>query len=298
MRVSYSPDYVISLPERHPFPMEKFSCLHSILLDEGLLSSGDVYEPNEIPWKELRRVHSRDYLEKLRGGTLNRSEERRLGLPWSDALVRRSRLAVQGTLMAAKMALEDGISANLAGGTHHAFPGHGEGFCVLNDIAVTIKILLQEKKIKKALIIDLDVHQGNGTAEALKDDINTFTFSMHCGKNYPFVKANSDLDIELDEGTGDTEYLHVLIQHVLDVQTKVNPDIVFYLAGVDVVEGDRYGRLNLSRSGLQKREQFILGLMKRLSLPVVILMSGGYATTPGITADLHAEVHRAAYTFY
>ena len=298
MRVSYSPDYVISLPERHPFPMEKFSCLHSILLGEGLLSLGDVYEPNEIPWKELRRVHSRDYLEKLRGGTLNRSEERRLGLPWSDALVRRSRLAVQGTLMAAKMALEDGISANLAGGTHHAFPGHGEGFCVLNDIAVTIKILLQEKKIKKALIIDLDVHQGNGTAEALKDDINTFTFSMHCRKNYPFVKANSDLDIELDEGTGDTEYLHVLIQHVLDVQTKVNPDIVFYLAGVDVVEGDRYGRLNLSRSGLQKREQFILGLMKRLSLPVVILMSGGYATTPGITADLHAEVHRAAYTFY
>ena len=287
------------MPVGHRFPIDKYKKLRERLQKYALMGVHfEFIEPHAATDAELLRVHHKDYIGRVMAGTLSKEEIRRIGFPWSQELVQRSLRSTGAAVDAALAALRDGVAASLAGGTHHAFPGHGEGFCVLNDIAVTIKILLQEKKIKKALIIDLDVHQGNGTAEALKDDINTFTFSMHCGKNYPFVKANSDLDIELDEGTGDTEYLHVLNQHVLDVLTKVNPDIVFYLAGVDVVEGDRYGRLNLSRSGLQKREQFILGLMKRLSLPVVILMSGGYATTPGITADLHAEVHRAAYTFY
>ena len=297
MRVSYSPGYCISLPEGHPFPMTKFSCLHSILLDEGLLSLEDIYEPNEISWKDLSRVHSVDYLEKLRNGDLSRSEERRLGLPWSDALVRRSRLAVQGTLMAARMALEDGISANLAGGTHHAFPDHGEGFCVLNDMAVTTKILFQEDNIRRALIIDLDVHQGNGTAAAFREDLDTFTFSMHCAKNYPFIKENSNLDVELNEGAGDAEYLNVLNTHLSKVLEKAQPDVVFYLAGVDVVAGDRYGRINLSREGLRKREKFVVSLIRELSLPMVILMAGGYAPTPEMTADLHADIHRIAQEF-
>lgn len=294
MRVSYSLGYTISLPVGHTFPMKKFSCLHTILLQEDLLSLADVYEPNEISWEDLNLVHSIEYLEKLRNGGLSSSEERRLGLPWSNALVRRSRLAVQGTLMAARMALKDGFAANLAGGTHHAFPDHGEGFCVLNDMAVTTKILMQEGEVKRTLIIDLDVHQGNGTAAAFRDDLNTFTFSMHCAKNYPFVKEDSNLDVELNDGTNDAEYLDILHIHLPKVLNLAQPDIIFYLAGVDVVAGDRYGRINLSREGLLKRERYVLGSIRELSIPTVILMAGGYASTPELTADFHADVHRVA----
>jgi len=294
VRVSYSPDYTIPLPIKHPFPMTKFSCLHTILLREGLLSLADIYEPSEISWENLNLVHSIDYLEKLRNGALSSREERRLGLPWSNALVRRSRLAVQGTLMASMMALEDGLAANLAGGTHHAFPDHGEGFCVLNDMAVTTKILMQEDRVNRALIIDLDVHQGNGTAAAFSDDLNTFTFSMHCAKNYPFVKENSNLDVELNDGTNDAEYLDILHLHLSKVLKLAQPDIIFYLAGVDVVAGDRYGRINLSREGLLKRERLVLSSTRELSIPTVILMAGGYGSTPELTADFHADVHRVA----
>ncbi len=297
MRVSYSPDYTIPLPINHSFPMTKFSCLHTILLREDLLSLADIYEPSEISWEELSLVHSIDYLRKLRNGTLSSSEERRLGLPWSSALVRRSRLAVQGTLMAARMALKDGFAANLAGGTHHAFPDHGEGFCVLNDMAVTVKILMQENEVNRALIIDLDVHQGNGTAVAFRGDFNTFTFSLHCAKNYPFVKENSDLDVELNDGTSDAEYLDILNIHLSKILKIAQPDIIFYLAGVDVVAGDRYGRINLSREGLLKRERLVLGSIRELSIPTVILMAGGYASTPELTADFHADVHRVVAEF-
>jgi acetoin utilization deacetylase AcuC-like enzyme len=298
MRVCCCRDYCIELPEKHPFPMGKFPALQQILLREGLIETGDMVGVEEACWQDLRRVHTDAYLEKLRCGGLTRREERRMGLPWSQALVRRSRLAVQGTLTASRMALADGIAANLAGGTHHAFPDHGEGFCVLNDMAVSIRALAATGQIGRALVIDLDVHQGNGTAAAFARDDTAYTFSMHGAKNYPFVKERSSRDVELVDGLVDAEYMQLLLEHLPQVLDEAAADIVFYLAGVDVVAGDRYGRLALSRGGLRARDTAVLEQVKARGIPLVLLMSGGYAPTAEQTADLHAEGHRSARAVY
>ena len=298
MRVSYCEGYYVSLPEQHPFPMGKFPALRDILLREGLIQEKDMVGPEQAAWDDLRLIHSEDYLDKLARGGLSRKEERRLGLPWSAALVRRSRLAVGGTLQAARMALEDAIAANLAGGTHHAFPGFGEGFCVLNDVAVTIAVLRREEVIERALVIDLDVHQGNGTAAACQGEEAVYTFSMHGEKNFPFVKECSSLDVGLGDGLTDGKYAEILAAHLPQVLEAARADIVFYLAGVDPVVGDRYGRLALSRSGLRARERMVLEQVKATGAALVLLLSGGYAPTPQQTADLHAEVHRVARELY
>ena len=294
MRVSYTPGYFIRLPDNHPFPMGKFPGFHRILLAEGLISVEDVQAPEPASWELLESVHTAAYLGRLRSGTLGREAERKMGLPWSPYLVRRSRLAVQGTLNAATMALEDGVAANLAGGTHHAFSGHGEGFCVLNDVAVTVLSLTRAGKIGRSLIVDLDVHQGNGTAAILSDEKSAFTFSIHGANNYPFRKSASDLDVPLPDGTGDDEYLQALLAHLPQLLERARPDIVLYLAGVDVMAGDRYGRLSLTREGLHRRDNLVLKLVRERDTPLVLLMSGGYAPTPTGTADLHAVVHREA----
>ncbi len=210
MRISYTPGYVVPLPEGHPFPMPKFSILHDILLDEGLITPAEVVKPEPAPWEVLRLIHTAEYLDKLANGTLLRQEERRMGLPWSERLVRRSRLAVGGTILAARMALEDCLAANLAGGTHHAFPDHGEGFCVLNDVPVMLRLLLDEEAISSALVIDLDVHHGNGTAACFPVDPGVFTFSMHGAKNYPWRKPPSSRDVGLPDDTDDDAYLAAL----------------------------------------------------------------------------------------
>ena len=298
MRVSYCEGYCVPLPEQHPFPMGKFSALQHILLREGLIQDKDIVVPEQATWDDLRLVHTRDYLHKLAQGGLSRKEERRLGLPWSEALVRRSRLAVGGTLQAARMALKDSISANLAGGTHHAFPSFGEGFCVLNDVAVAIAVLRREEVIERALVIDLDVHQGNGTAVACQDEEAVYTFSMHGEKNFPFVKERSSLDVGLDDGLTDGEYVEIMAAHLPKVLEAAQADIVFYLAGVDLVAGDRYGRLALSRAGLRARDRMVLERVKATGAALVLLLSGGYAPTPQDTADLHAEAHRVAREVY
>ena len=297
MRVSYSPGYQVDLPAGHPFPMGKFAALHAILLSEGLIGPDDVAEPSEAAWADLLQAHTPDYLERLRRGTLDRKAERRLGLPWSRALVRRSRLAVQGTLNAARMALEDGIAANLAGGTHHAFADFGEGFCVLNDMAVAVRVLQREGKVRRALVVDLDVHQGNGTAALFADDPSVFTFSLHGERNFPFNKERSSLDVGLEDGVGDDEYNAVLAQHLPTLSASC-PDLVLYLAGVDPVAGDRYGRLALSAEGIARRDRQMLEWARAAGLPLVLLMSGGYAPTPEKTAWLHAIVHRQAAQVY
>ena len=298
MRVCYCEGYFVPLPDKHPFPMGKFPSLQQILLREGLIEPSDIQVPNEAAWQDLRLVHSEEYLRKLAAGSLERSEERRLGLPWSEALVTRSRLAVGGTLLAARMALEDGIAANLAGGTHHAFPGFGEGFCVLNDIAVSISVLKREKAVERALVVDLDVHQGNGTAVCCQADDAVYTFSMHGEKNFPFVKERSSRDVELADGLDDAGYLQILSGHLPAVLDEARADIVFYLAGVDIVHGDRYGRLQLTRAGLRARDLMVLEKVRASGAALVLLLSGGYAPTPEETADLHAEVHRAAWEIY
>lgn len=294
MRVCYSSGYVAALPEGHRFPMPKFSLLFELLLREGVVRPEDVVEPQEADWEDLRLVHSAEYLADLAHGTLSPAALRRLGLPWSAALLRRSRLAVQGTVLAARMALEDGVAANLAGGTHHAFADRGEGFCLLNDVCVAIRILEREGRIRRALVVDLDVHQGNGTATLCDGRPEVFTFSIHGERNYPFRKARSSLDVGLPNHVGDGCYLDMLESHLPAVIEQARPDVAFYLAGVDPVEGDRFGRLDLSPAGLEQREQYVLETLRRAGLPVVLTLSGGYAATPQATAELHACVHRAA----
>ena len=298
MRVSYCEDYFVPLPDKHPFPMGKFPALQQILLGEGLIESTDIYTPDAANWRDLHLVHSAAYLHKLAEGTLEKREERRLGLPWSEALVRRSRLAVGGTLQAARMALQDGIAANLAGGTHHAFPNYGEGFCVLNDVAVSIAGLKREKKVERALVIDLDVHQGNGTAACCAADEAIYTFSMHGEKNFPFVKECSSRDVGLIDGLDDEGYLALLAEHLPAVLREARADIIFYLAGVDPVVGDRYGRLQLTRTGIAARDRMVLEQARAAGTTLVLLLSGGYAPTPEETADLHAQAHRVARAIY
>ena len=298
MRVSYTPDYHVELPPGHPFPMGKFPALRQILLDEGLIRPEDIVEPEQAAWETLELVHTQRYLGELRDGQMSKVAERRMGLPWSPALVRRSRLAVQGTVNAARMALMDGVAANLAGGTHHAFPDHAEGFCVLNDVAVATRLLQREGKAERALVIDLDVHQGNGTAAALQGDDGGFTFSMHGARNYPFDKETSSLDVPLEDGMGDDAYLDELGQYLPMAFDRAAADIIFYLAGVDPLAGDRYGRLALTRDGLRRRDRFVMEAARDRGLAVVLLMSGGYAPTPAATADLHAVTHREACTVY
>ena len=295
MRVSYCDDYFVPLPPRHPFPMGKFPALHRLLLSEGVIRAEDVVAPREADWSDLLLVHTRDYLDKLARGAQSRHEERRMGLPWSPALVKRSRVAVQGTINAALMALTEGLAGNLAGGTHHAMPGWAEGFCVLNDVAVAIRVLERSRWIRRALVIDLDVHQGNGTAAVFADDPDVFTFPMHGAKNYPFRKPPSSLDVALPDDTGDAAYLDTLARHLPGVLDAAQPDLVFYLGGIDVRAGDRFGRLALTRNGIAARDRFVIESVLEQGLPLVLLLSGGYAATPNETADLHAIMYRQAF---
>jgi acetoin utilization deacetylase AcuC-like enzyme len=294
MRASFHDDYVVDLPPGHAFPMRKFVLLRDILLREGLVAPAQVVPPPEAPWELLALAHARGYLDALRDGTLDPAAVRRLGLPWSPALVRRSRRATMGTLLAARHAIEDGVAANLAGGTHHACHAHGEGYCVINDVVVAIRALRAEGGPRRAVVVDLDVHHGNGTAELLAGDGDAFTFSMHGANNFPLRKPPSSLDVALPDRTGDDEYLRALGRGLPEALDRARASIAFYLAGVDVVAGDRFGRLSLTRAGLRARDRLVLRSLGERGIPTVLLLSGGYAATPEQTADLHAEAHRAA----
>jgi len=294
MRCAFHTDYFLPLPPAHPFPMAKYSLLCARLLRDGVIPTEDLIRPVEANIDSLRLVHTFEYLDLLAAGALDAAAVRKLGVPWSPALWRRSRLAAQGTLEAARAALEDGLAGNLAGGTHHAFPSHGEGFCVLNDVAIAIRVLQSEGRIHRALVIDLDVHQGNGTAAIFEGDAGVFTFSMHGERNYPTHKMRSTLDIGLPDGVGDEEYLGLLEQNLTGILANFPADFVFYLAGVDIVQGDRYGRLALTDMGLRRRERHVLETCRRAGLPVAITIAGGYAATPERTAELHAIVFEEA----
>lgn len=294
MRVAYHQDYWIPLPERHPFPMGKYPALHRILLDEELVAASDVVAPHEASAEDLQLVHTRSYVERMFGGSLEEDTARRIGVPWTPALVRRSRLAVQGTIEAARMALDDGLAGNLAGGTHHAHAGRGEGYCVFNDVAVAIRVLQREKRVARALVVDLDVHQGNGTAAIFEGEESVFTFSMHGAKNFPLRKERSTLDVGLPDRMGDEAYLATLCEHLPEVFERARPDLVVYLAGVDVVSGDRFGRLAMTREGLAARDRRVFEEVRVRGVPALIVLAGGYAKTPELTADLHAVAYREA----
>jgi acetoin utilization deacetylase AcuC-like enzyme len=292
MKCVYHPSYQIALPVGHPFPMSKYSLLKDRLLRDGVVAAEDSLKPEALDQSVLELVHTPEYLAKLSTSSLSAAEQRRLGLPWSEALWQRSRLATAGTLLAARAALAHGLTGNLAGGTHHAFADHGEGFCVLNDVAVAIRKLQAERAIERAAIIDLDVHQGNGSAAIFEADATVYTFSMHGERNYPLAKMRSHLDVPLANGTGDAEYLDALQRHLPAVLDAANADLVFYLAGVDVAQGDRYGKLALTEEGIRMRERYVIEAVRGRGLPLTIVLAGGYAATRERTAELHAHVFR------
>ncbi|MBA3357113.1 MAG: histone deacetylase [Pyrinomonadaceae bacterium] len=292
MRVFYTPNYYADIGDGHIFPIRKFELVRDRLLGEGTLRPEDLIEPEPASMADVRLVHTEDYVSRLCAGTLKDSELRRLGLPWSESLVRRSFFAVGGTIGAAYAALEAGLGSNLAGGTHHAFPDRGEGFCVLNDIAVAIHVLRRDGLIHRPAVIDCDVHQGNGTATIFADDGDVFTFSMHGAKNYPLFKARSSLDIELADGTADESYLQTLAHH-LPFVFQHDPDILFYLGGADPFVGDKLGRLALSIEGLRSRDELVLKECYQREIPVVTVMSGGYGENISDTVEIHCNTIRS-----
>ena len=295
--IFYSPYYYAEIGEGHVFPIRKFEIAKEILLAEGTLTPDEIVAPQAVDIADLLLVHTEDYITRLTEGRLTAKEIRKLGLPWSESLVRRSFHAISGTINAARHALIDGVSSNLAGGTHHAFPDRGEGFCVLNDVAVSIRVLQRESLACRFLIIDLDVHQGNGTAFIFRDSPEVFTFSMHGAKNYPLFKETSTLDIELADGTADEDYLETL-EHALPGLRLHNADIIFYLAGADPYENDRLGRLKLSKEGLKKRDEAVLRFAREEGVPIVTTMSGGYAEEIADTVDIHCNTIRAVRSVY
>lgn len=294
MRVSYHPDYFVPLPEGHAFPMGKFPGLHEILLETGVIAAGDVMPMEEASRELLGLVHDDTYLDDLFNFTLDPMAERKMGLPWTPALLRRSRLAVSGTLNAARAALEDGIAGNLGGGTHHAMPDHGRGFCIFNDVAIAARQLLNEGSVNRALIVDLDVHQGDGTAVVFRNEPRVFTFSMHGDRNYPARKPPSTVDVALAAGTTDEEYLAILRAHLPEVIRRAQPDIVFYLGGVDVHGEARFGHLALTEDGIRRRDRLLIEAVRARGLPLVLTLAGGYASTPRETARLHAIMFEEA----
>ena len=296
-RIFYSPYYYADIGEGHVFPIRKFEIAKDVLLSEGTLFAGEIVAPEPVAIADLLLVHTEDYITRLINGRLTAKEIRKLGLPWSESLVRRSLHAISGTINTSRRALVDGVSSNLAGGTHHAFPDRGEGFCVLNDVAVSIRVLQREKLASRFLIIDLDVHQGNGTAFIFQDSPEVFTFSMHGAKNFPLFKETSRLDIELADGTADDEYLETL-DHALSRLRLHNADIIFYLAGADPYENDRLGRLKLTKEGLLRRDETVLRFAQEEGIPIVTTMSGGYAQEIADTVDIHCNTIRAVKAVY
>ena len=311
MKAFYSDTFVLPLPEHHRFPMVKYRLLRERLVAEGVLDARDLHVPEPATWEQLRLVHDAEYVAAVADGTLTPEAQRRIGFPWSPMMVERSRRSVGATIAAARevtngtpavqttvalAAAASGakVAANLAGGTHHAFRDRGEGYCVFNDVAVASTVLLRDGTATRIAIVDCDVHQGNGTAAIFRDEPAVFTLSLHGAKNFPFRKETSDLDIVFDDGAGDDEYLAALDAHLPAMLDAHDPGVVFYLAGADPYEGDRLGRLKLTIAGLQRRDRIVFDACGARGLPVVVVMSGGYARDIGAIVTIHTNTIREA----
>jgi len=292
LSVAFHPDYVVPLPEGHRFPMAKFQALYEEV--EALGAAVRLIEPAPVTRAEVARAHDAHWTRVALDGGMSAAEERRVGLPWSEALARRSLRVAGGTLLAAREALARGCAANLAGGSHHAAPGHGAGFCVLNDMGIALFRLLDEGSVSKALIIDLDVHQGDGTALMFKDEPRVFTFSVHCAENFPVRKELSDLDLALPAGTGDEDYLRALGDHVPGLISHVRPDLILLIAGADPHQDDRLGKLALSDNGLIARDRYIRDRAREGNIPLLVLPGGGYGPDLGALGRRHALAVKVA----
>ncbi len=299
MKVAYSPIYSYQqLPDGHRFPMEKYDLLPQQLLYEGTLEANDFFHPKALSDEQILRTHSAEYWEKLKTGTLSRHEIRALGFPFHETLVTRGRHISGGTLECAYHAIEDGISLNIAGGTHHAFADRGEGFCMFNDFAIASNDLLHAQAVKQIMIIDLDVHQGNGTAKLFENESRVFTLSVHGANNYPLKKEKSDLDIGVEDGIDDTSYLDIITQTIPEILEKINPELVFYLSGVDVLGTDKLGRLNLTLDGCKRRDELVMKECKQREIPIAVSMGGGYSRHIKDIVEAHANTFRVAKQLY
>jgi acetoin utilization deacetylase AcuC-like enzyme len=302
MNIAFAPNYVLLLPPGHRFPMLKYELLPEQLLYEGITTASDFFVPDPPPLADVLLTHEANYLHRLLQGQLTRQEERASGFPWSRALADREMTLLGGTIECAQRALANGgVALNIAGGTHHAFAGRPEGFCLLNDQAVAANWLLayEPARVRQILIIDLDVHQGNGTAAIFRHEPRVFTFSMHGARNFPGRKEVSDLDLALPDGLGDAEYLARLadvLPRLLDEQ--VRPDFVFYLSGVDVLATDKLGHLALTREGCRRRDELVLGACHLRGLPVVVCMGGGYSERISDIVEAHANTYRVAASLW
>ena len=292
-----SAHYTFPLPEGHRFPVAKYALLRDRVIAESIVAPERVLDPGGATDDDLRLVHTPEYVERFNSGRLDPAEGRRIGFPWSPELVERSRRSVGGTVAAARHALEHGVAMNLAGGTHHAFADHGEGFCVYNDVAIAIRMLQREGRIARAAVIDLDVHQGNGTHAILAGESSVFTFSMHGGRNYPFHKVPGTLDIELADRTGDDEFLARLADVLPGILAEAAPDLVLYIAGADPHEGDLLGRLAMSFEGLARRDSYVLSQCREVGIPVAITIGGGYGRRIEDTVAVHVGTVRIAESF-
>ncbi len=277
MKVFYSDTFELPLPSGHRFPIEKYRLLRERLADSEFGYRLEFCFPAAATDEEILLVHTAEYLDKLKQGSLSQIEERRIGFPWSPEMVERSRRSTGATIGAARAALDSFVGVHLAGGTHHAFSDHGQGFCVFNDVAVAVRVLQTEGRIRRAVVIDLDVHQGNGTASIFANDPWVFTFSMHGARNFPFAKCESDLDIGLPDETGDEPYLAILRDAVESQLPLASADIVFYLAGADPYKHDRFGKLKLTKAGLAERDRVVFDACRRREIPLTVVMAGGYA---------------------
>ena len=298
LKIAYNQNYIYPLEENHRFPMIKYELIPEQLIRENTCSSENFFSPTKIDSKIVLKTHQREYFERFTSLKLSKKEIREIGFPLSQELVERELQIAEGTIKGVKYSIKYGISMNIAGGTHHAFYDRGEAFCMLNDQAIATNYIIQEGLFKKILIIDLDVHQGNGTASLFNSNPNVYTLSFHGKKNYPFRKEKSDLDMEFDDNTNDDEYLKVLRETIPKVIDQFEPEFIFYLSGVDVLENDKLGRLSLSIDGCKERDRFILEICKNNSIPVQVSMGGGYSVILKNIIEAHSNTFRLAQEIF
>lgn len=298
LKIAYDPVYAHPLPEGHRFPMLKYELIPEQLIYEGTIASANLFLPSVCSDEIILLTHTREYLGKLKNQTLSPQEQRKIGFPQSSLLTHRELVITQGTIDCCFYAMQNGIAMNIAGGTHHAFADRGEGFCLLNDFAVAARYLLKNKFAGQILIIDLDVHQGNGTAKIFENDPAAFTFSMHGKNNYPFRKEKSNLDIELPDAANDELYLGKMEQNLPDLFEKIKPDFSFYLAGVDILQTDRFGKLKLTMEGCKKRDEIVFTLLKQNNIPCTVAMGGGYSPGLKTIVEAHCNTFRLAKQMY
>ena len=298
LNVVYNHNYDIPLPDGHRFVGTKFSDLYNHIKDSDIYKNLIIHKSIEAPISDVQCVHNSEYVLNVKQGTLSRADERKINLPWSKRLARRSFLAIQGTLQTSQLALENGVACHLAGGTHHAFKDCGSGFCVFNDLAYASIALLNQKKVKKILILDLDVHQGDGTASICENIDNIFTCSIHCKNNFPFDKKNSNLDVPIDDEVNDVKYINILTKTLDQIESHFTPDIVFYDAGVDVHSNDDLGNLNLTDDGIKKRDEIVCEYFKEKKIPLCTVIGGGYSKNRQELASRHFSIFETVSKTY